>query len=64
MAINNKTHKLRATFEWVKHLPYMRFAECPDQIENLARELLENGSGKYDSMTLKPYYDKLSEKIN
>ena len=63
VALGAYTHKLHATFEWIAHLPYMRFAESLDCVEELAREVLEVGGGIYDNSPLIKYYNELSEEI-
>jgi pyruvyl transferase EpsI len=59
VALNNCDHKLRASFEWVRHLPYVKFANSLDNVEVLVKEVLAVGPGKYDMATLQPHFDEL-----
>jgi len=59
VALNGFTHKLRATFEWIKHLPYMRFAENIADVEMLASQVLTEGNRKYETARLASYFDEL-----
>jgi pyruvyl transferase EpsI len=59
VALNNFSHKLRASFGWVEYLPYVRFADSVDQVEGLAEEALAAVPGKYDITPLLPYFDEL-----
>jgi len=58
------SHKNKATFEWVKHLPYMRFSENIDSVEALARVVLDEGPGKFDNTPMKVYFDELRNSVN
>jgi len=63
VVLNGYNHKNRETFEWVKHLPYMRFASCFEDIENLAQEVLDCGSGEYNNAPLMRYFDELKRLV-
>ncbi len=63
IAINNSNHKLRATFQWVKHLPYVCFVENLDQVEAAADVLLHNGPGRYKSTLLLQSFANLENEI-
>jgi pyruvyl transferase EpsI len=59
VALNGFTHKLRATFEWVKHLPYMRFAESIADVETIASQILTVGTRKYETARQASYFNEL-----
>jgi len=60
VALNGLTHKLQATFEWVKHLPYMRFAENIADVETFASQVLTEKNRKYETARLASYFDELN----
>jgi len=63
IVLNGLTHKLQATFEWVKHLPYIRFAENIADVEIFASQVLTVGTRKYDTAHLASYFDELETLI-
>lgn len=63
IVFNNYNHKIRGTYEWLRHLPYIRFAESADEVDNLLPELLAMENCKFDNTPLLPYFDKLAEVV-
>jgi len=63
VALNNVNHKLRETFEWVKHLPYLRFAKGLDTVEDLARQVIFTAERNFDSLHFKSYFNDLENLI-
>jgi len=59
VALNNCNHKMRATFGWIKSLPYLRFAEDLAEVEIHSKELLSAGPGRYDRTLLLPQFEEL-----
>ncbi|MDR2594957.1 MAG: glycosyltransferase [Fibromonadaceae bacterium] len=57
------THKLQATFEWVKHLPYIRFAENIADVKTFASQVLAVEVRKYETARLESYFDELEALI-
>jgi pyruvyl transferase EpsI len=59
VVLNDCNHKLKAAFRWVKHLPYMRFADGIEDVECLATEALAVGTGKYNITPLLFHFAEL-----
>lgn len=63
IVFSNYNHKVRGTYEWIKHLPYIRYAERAEEVEKYLPELLTMDDCKYDNTPLLPYFEKLSDII-
>lgn len=60
--LGSKSPKIRGCYEWIQNLPYIWFAEQPEQIGALYRQM----AGKethYDNSHLRRYYQELAEDI-
>ena len=59
VVFRSKSYKVNGCYEWISHLPYIRFAENIDDVWKIYHEI----SGKkyaYDNSSLIPYYEKLA----
>lgn len=63
IVFSNYNHKVRGTYEWIKYLPYIKYAEDVKDVERYLPELLAMKNCKYDNAPLKPYFDKLKEVV-
>lgn len=63
IVFSNNNHKVRGTYEWLRHLPYIRYAADLAQAEQYLPQLLANGPGRYDPEILKEKYDQLAEVV-
>lgn len=63
IVFSNYNHKVRGTYEWIKYLPYIKYAESADEIGELITELMSMKNCEYDNKPLMPYFDKLSEVV-
>lgn len=63
IVFSNYNHKVRGTYEWIKYLPYIRFAESVAAVEKYLPELLEMKDCHYDKTPLEPYFEKLAEVV-
>lgn len=63
IVFSNYNHKVRGTYEWIKHLPYIRFAESVSDVQHNLPELLLMQDCKYDNTPLMPYFEKLAEVV-
>lgn len=63
IVFSNYNHKVRGTYEWIKYLPYIRFAESVADVEKYLPELLEMKDCHYDKTPLEPYFEKLAEVV-
>ena len=62
IVIDSKSPKIRGCYEWIKHLDYIRFADCPEDIINEYRSIPE-GTHHYDNSHITHYYQKLADDI-
>ena len=60
IVFSNYNHKVRGTYEWIKHLPYIRYAENAEDVEKYLPELLAMENCKYDNTPLLPHFEKLA----
>lgn len=63
VVFSNYNHKVRGTYEWIKHLPYVRFAESASDLQRNLPEMLLMQDCKYDNTPLMPYFEKLAEVV-
>ncbi len=63
IAFSNNNHKVRGTYEWIKYLPYIRYAESAEDVERFLPELLAMENCKYDNTPLMPYFDQIAEVV-
>lgn len=64
IVLNNYNHKVQGTFEWIKHLPYMKYAVDVKNIEKHIQELQTLEKCEYDNKGLLKYYNDIKNKIN
>ena len=62
IVIDSKSPKVRGSYEWIKHLDYIRFADSPEDIIAEYRTIPE-GPHYYDNSHLTHYYQTLVEDI-
>lgn len=63
IVFSNYNHKVRGTYEWIKYLPYIRYAECGSDVEKYLPELLKMKDCVYDKTPLEPHFEKLAEVV-
>lgn len=63
VVLTNNNHKVSGTYEWIKYLPYIRFAETVEQAESWIPEMLAMGSQKFDNTPLMPYFEELAQVV-
>lgn len=63
IVINSKSPKVKGTYEWIKYLPYIRYAESVKDVGRYLPELLAMENCQYDNTPLKPYFDRLADVI-
>ena len=64
IVFNNYNHKVEGTYQWIKHLPYIKFANGIDDAKKCIPELLKIHNCKFDNEPLIEFYDKISMLIN
>lgn len=63
IVFDNYNHKVKGTYEWIRHLPYIKHVESVEEALKYIPELLEMSDCKYDNSTLLPLYDPIKEEI-
>lgn len=63
IVFSNYNHKVRGTYEWIKFLPYIRYAESLKDLKDYIPELISMESCEYDNAKLLPSFEQLSEVI-
>lgn len=63
IVFSNYNHKVRGTYEWIKYLPYIRYAETVEDVERYLPELLAMENCQYDNAPLLPYFEKLAQVV-
>lgn len=63
IVFSNYNHKVLGTYEWIKHLPYIKFAETAADVERYLPGLLAMESCRYDNTALTPYFEKLAQVV-
>ncbi len=59
VVVNSKSPKLRGTYEKLKHLPYIRFAESVEELEARALEVTSAPQRQYDRTPFIAEYEKI-----
>lgn len=63
IVFSNYNHKVRGTYEWIKYLPYIRYAETVADVEWYLPELLAMENCQYDNAPLMPYFEELAKAV-
>lgn len=61
IVFSNYNHKVRGTYEWIKYLPYIRFAETVYDVKACLSEMLAMENCVYDNTSLMPHFEKLAQ---
>lgn len=66
IVISNYNHKVKGTYDWIKHLPYIKFVENPNNVLGHIDELLSLSSRElaYDNGFALDYYNAIITSIN
>ena len=63
IVFSNYNHKVRGTYEWIKYLPYIHYAETVTDVEWYLPELLAMENCQYDNAPLMPYFEELAQVV-
>ena len=63
IVFGNYNYKICGTYEWIKYLPYIRYAESTEDAEQYIPELLAMKDCHYDNTPLTPYFEQLKEVV-
>ncbi|WP_017471986.1 polysaccharide pyruvyl transferase family protein [Amphibacillus jilinensis] len=66
VVLSNYNHKVRGTYQWLKHLPYIKFVEKDENIFLYIDELLALNcdAARYNNDFTKSYYQKIAVEID
>lgn len=64
IAIGNYNYKVKGTYEWIKHLNYIRFVDGVDDIEKNIEELKKVNIIEYNNEFTKKYFQQIINIIN
>lgn len=66
IVFSNYNHKVKYTYNWIKHLPYVKFVEKKEDVFVYINELLELSDKEcmYENEFLTTYYNQIIECIN
>ncbi len=63
IAFANCNHKVKGTYEYLKSLPYVAFAETIDEFETALNRLIEIENKEYDNTCLESYFKNMESII-
>lgn len=63
IVFSNYNHKVKGTYEWIRHIPYIRYIDSVDDVEKCLIELMSMKDCKFDNTPLIPYFNKLAEVV-
>lgn len=64
IAIDNVSKKVSGVYNWISYLDYIKVVESEDLInEDLIRQMISSGKGKYTNEALREYYHEMVECI-
>ncbi|MBQ7827889.1 MAG: polysaccharide pyruvyl transferase family protein, partial [Clostridia bacterium] len=63
VVFTNSNYKISGTYEWIRYLPYVRFADRPDHAEAMLSELLAMEGCSYDRTALEEPFEKLKDHL-
>lgn len=64
IALSNYNHKVKGTYEWIRHLSYIRYVENKNDIYKHIDELLELDHIGYDNKFTHSYYNEILKIIS
>lgn len=62
IVLNSKSPKVKGCYEWISHLPYIRFCDDPETIAEIYAAMPKNNL-TYDNSGLMPYFRSLADDI-
>jgi len=63
IVFSNNNHKVTGTYEWIKHLNYIKYVETADEAIEYIPQLMKMKDCKYDKTVLMPYFEDLIDVI-
>ncbi len=63
IVFSNSNHKIKGTYEWLRHLPYIQFVQSVREAEAHLDGMLQMKDCRFDNAPLRPYYEQLAEVV-
>lgn len=63
IVLSNYNHKVSGTYEWIRYLPYIHFAESIEKVDNFLTEISFANSYNFDNSPLLPYFNTLARMV-
>lgn len=63
VVFSNCNHKIQSSYEWIRYLPYIYYAETVDCAKEKIPELLKMQENEFDNAPLIPYFEALKQMI-
>ena len=63
IAFGNYNHKVSGTYEWLRHLPYVKYVTSIEEMKQFLPELLGMEDCHFDREPLMPHFEKLAEVV-
>ena len=63
IVLRNYNHKVSGSFDWIKSLPYIKYADSVDEVLTGIPEMLKIQGCSYDNSALSSYFDLLAEEV-
>ncbi|MDQ1000339.1 pyruvyl transferase EpsI [Neobacillus niacini] len=63
IALSNYNQKVKGTYNWIKHLPYIKFVEDESDIYNQINEMMKINHSKYNNNFAMKYYNEIINSI-
>ena len=62
VAINNVSKKIEGVYQWIKHIPYVRFLSDINRLDECIKEVTSCKEKKFE-MDYEPYFQQMKELI-
>lgn len=63
IVLSNYNYKVKGTYEWIKNLGYVYFADDISEVKRIVEEKQENIMLRFDNSKLLPYFEQIQEVI-
>lgn len=63
VVFGNYNHKVSGTYEWIKHLTYIKYVDTVQEANESIHVLLQMSDCKFDNSSIVHYYDKIISEI-
>lgn len=64
IVFSNNNHKVKGTYDWIRYLPYIYYADTVEEAEKVIPSLIAMKECVFDHKPLDPYFEALADYIN